>query len=695
MPERQERNNRRSNRLDERLIDEPSEYQGEAVYTGFSNLPLNVQMRRDERIFERFENDDFEDDEFEDTTSLDQHQKLLDAFDKRVARSKAKDKTTEAKSAFMRLEQERLFGGFSTDQRISQNDTGKTQRKPEGTSKSKETSNTHELQSSKSFSKTTSPAPSNIGELNPVQKLVKAVEYAILELPAEIAEDVRAVLSPGAIASMAGIFAAYAASHAAGIGFIADAAFLLAGVAFLGRQIVGVVKDLIGFSQAVNATTEEELQQAGKHLANAVSTVGISVVMAILTKKTLSKIQRNINNGQARRNPNQLPNGRAGGEITIRGGGEIAPSGRSSSPRLPPVVPAPQLPTTSSTSGANSLPTRVAEQFGELSNLDSATVSTLDGLDDAALAGLGSSLETIAPDIKGQYLNIIALEPSKGQTLIEFRNFETPERFLNVFNAIGSEADVRLIESIFGDAYLKSTEVEDPSKPYLSNGMQERYKLMLEEVASGSLNSSNPEYSTSFIERLKILEEIKEVRTELYERLGAKPYKSGKKNGFRIVSRNVAHGKYNIVNTSNPNSSVTGDFLSLSGYYTDDATGNNKLTQRLGSDELDGKEIVSDVVNGSREIFEPKSDQVEGDPAQDSERKVLESIARQMETEWNEQFDIEGAYPDYAGDVKINSEMLPCDSCKNVITEQFKKMFPNINLEVKHGVPLEKPKENQ
>lgn len=176
--------------------------------------------------------------------------------------------------------------------------------------------------------------------------------------------------------------------------------------------------------------------------------------------------------------------------------------------------------------------------------------------------------------------------------------------------------------------------------------------------------------------------------------MGAQPYKSRKKSGFGIVSRNIAYGRYNITNTSAPNNSVTGDFLSISGYNTDNTTGNNKLIQRLGSDELKEKEIVPDVVNGSREILEPKPEEVDGDPAQDSERKVLESIASQMETEWNEQFDLVGVYPHYTGDVEINSEMLPCKSCKEVIKEQFKKMFPNINLEVKYGVILKPPEKS-
>ena len=135
----------------------------------------------------------------------------------------------------------------------------------------------------------------DVASLTTIEKLVEAVNRAAKELPAAVAEDLKAILSPTAIASMAVIFAAYAASHAAGIGFIADVSFILAGSVFLGWQIFDVVKDIIGFSQAINATTEEELDKAGKHLADAISTVGVDIVIGLLTKKAASKIKNRTN----------------------------------------------------------------------------------------------------------------------------------------------------------------------------------------------------------------------------------------------------------------------------------------------------------------------------------------------------------------------------------------------------------------
>ena len=74
MAEYDERSTRRNKRKsDSRQIASGNQmygHQGEAVYTGFSNRPLDVQSRRDDRILARILDDDFEDDEHEDTQTV-------------------------------------------------------------------------------------------------------------------------------------------------------------------------------------------------------------------------------------------------------------------------------------------------------------------------------------------------------------------------------------------------------------------------------------------------------------------------------------------------------------------------------------------------------------------------------------------------------------------------------------------------
>ena len=70
MSEYQQRNSRRSDGQIARRGNQTSGYSGEAVYTGFSYLPLDVQSRRDDRILARFEDN---------TESLSPVEKLVQA----------------------------------------------------------------------------------------------------------------------------------------------------------------------------------------------------------------------------------------------------------------------------------------------------------------------------------------------------------------------------------------------------------------------------------------------------------------------------------------------------------------------------------------------------------------------------------------------------------------------------------------
>lgn len=520
----------------------------------------------------------------------------------------------------------------------------------------------------------------DVSGLSATEKLVEALKYAILALPTEVSSDVKNLLSPRAIASMVGIFAAYAVSHAAGVGFIADAAFLLAGVAILGRQIIGAVKDLIAFSKAINATTEEELQQAGQHLASAVSTVGISVVISILTKKTLIKIQRNIRNGQRGNNPNQLP-GNGGGSITTSSSGSIVPNGRGNNPNPPSIVPTPQLSQTSDSetgSGEIELSSRVSQQFGELDNLDSNTISTLGGLEDAQLAGLNSSLEAIPPQVKGQYLNIIALDTDKGAALIEFRNFETPERFLNVFNAI-TTADVAIMERVFHENYLDS--LVNPNKTNGQN-MKTRYEKLLSDVADGNLAPQTP----TFTERLKVLDEVLKTQTAVENKVGSNVYQEK-----GLYSRNYATGDYNITysspQTGEPAGTISSDFVSISG---------KKMPQEISSftprQTVEIDDIERNFIPAAPKIEKERLPVIRPTADQDSERKLFAHVLNELENISGKKLDPDADYisQGFSGEINITSQMKPCNSCQSLIEKELFKMFGNdIQVNVKYGVDFE------
>jgi RHS repeat-associated protein len=102
------------------------------------------------------------------------------------------------------------------------------------------------------------------------QKLAYVLTYAAELYPGEVGNALLAMVSPAAIATTTLVFAAWAASHAVGVGFVADA--VLAGVAwfFLGSAIVDVLSGLVNASIGISrAQCVRDLQNVGAALSRA------------------------------------------------------------------------------------------------------------------------------------------------------------------------------------------------------------------------------------------------------------------------------------------------------------------------------------------------------------------------------------------------------------------------------------------
>ena len=132
---------------------------------------------------------------------------------------------------------------------------------------------------------------------------------------------------------------------------------------------------LRSFAQFINATTEEDLDKAGQHLASFVSTVGINILVALLTKKAATKIKDGVSSRGGVENNNRLP-GNNGGAVTRTGSGQIEPRGSNNNTTTPPVV-APQLPSISET--------ETVENETESSNRNNNKIV---GVDEAVLTNL-------------------------------------------------------------------------------------------------------------------------------------------------------------------------------------------------------------------------------------------------------------------------------------------------------------------
>ena len=368
--------------------------------------------------------------------------------------------------------------------------------------------------------------------------------------------------------------------------------------------------------------------------------------------------------------------------VTRTGRGEIQPRGNSNN--APPVV-APSIFSVDS-EGDNSQiepSPSVTQQFGELSNLDSTTISALNQLDDAALVSLGSSLEVVPSQLRGEYLDIIAIDMAKGEALIQFRTFETPERFSNVFNAIESPGDVAIMERVMNEDYLDS----------LGEMMAGRYRKLLDDIANG-----NPppvaKYAEplSFSERLKILDKVKSVKTELAQKTENAPADVQEK--MSITARNIGYGSYDI--TLPNGETVEGDFISTSSKTSSRGA---DLLEYTGETLDDGRTIVPDFPKKRTSKFFEATESIR---ANDSERKAFEYIMGQIKSKLSKDRisfkpidDLSSASKEvalyegqgFSGEITIYSEMKPCDSCEDVFTEQFAKYFGNdILVQIKYGV---------
>ncbi|MFN8672285.1 MAG: polymorphic toxin type 50 domain-containing protein [Candidatus Sericytochromatia bacterium] len=112
------------------------------------------------------------------------------------------------------------------------------------------------------------------------EKIMEALKLMPKYLPEELRSKFQEMLTPKNLAILSATLAAYAASHAFGVGEAADAVLLGVGLAFLGNDAIKVGKDFYNFaSVAANAKTPADLEKAAKHLADGLSTALIDGAM--------------------------------------------------------------------------------------------------------------------------------------------------------------------------------------------------------------------------------------------------------------------------------------------------------------------------------------------------------------------------------------------------------------------------------
>jgi hypothetical protein len=126
-----------------------------------------------------------------------------------------------------------------------------------------------------------------VAEMSDVDKLLRALGYAFEDLGEEAVRELRNLLTPQAMAIMAGFVAAYLIAQMTPIGWVADGialASLFIAAIFMGRLVFDVLQDLFAYFAAMDATADQQLRTAGRALARGVARAGIQIVILLLTR---------------------------------------------------------------------------------------------------------------------------------------------------------------------------------------------------------------------------------------------------------------------------------------------------------------------------------------------------------------------------------------------------------------------------
>ena len=131
-------------------------------------------------------------------------------------------------------------------------------------------------------------AQQNVSALTREDKVEQSIWRGVKLLPGDVRAELMSFLTPKSISIMVGTLVALAVAQAFGIGELADALLLIAGIGFCGWGAVDGCRDLYHFVRtAMAARSEQDLDQAGSYFASAVVKIGVTALMAFLLKKPL------------------------------------------------------------------------------------------------------------------------------------------------------------------------------------------------------------------------------------------------------------------------------------------------------------------------------------------------------------------------------------------------------------------------
>lgn len=128
----------------------------------------------------------------------------------------------------------------------------------------------------------TAPLTQPVSSMTLEERLARAISKSRQYMPAEAWQQVSALVQPEALSVMAMVTSAWAVAHFFGVGEIADALLLVAGVATLGTSALQAGKEAVDFGLgAYRARSDQDLDEAGQHFGRAIVLGGVTIISAL------------------------------------------------------------------------------------------------------------------------------------------------------------------------------------------------------------------------------------------------------------------------------------------------------------------------------------------------------------------------------------------------------------------------------
>jgi hypothetical protein len=135
-----------------------------------------------------------------------------------------------------------------------------------------------------------SPSLTAVSRMSRSEKLRAAIMRSRLYLSPEVGDKLMALVTPEALAIIGGTAVLWTAGHFFGVSEVVDILLVGVGVYALGSEALTAGKDLISFVDlSLNARTPADLDNAGRHFARFVVTVGVDTAIALLLHKTVGQ----------------------------------------------------------------------------------------------------------------------------------------------------------------------------------------------------------------------------------------------------------------------------------------------------------------------------------------------------------------------------------------------------------------------